>query len=92
MLGTDKNCNFCGDACQLAHAQSACLPGMGPLAFVCTLQSCVAGWGDCDMFASNGCETDTTSDPNNCGGCGVVCGAGAECVMSACVVVDAGGG
>ena len=45
---------------------------------------CDAGYADCD--AAPDCETDTRSDPNNCGGCGVTCGgvcSAGMCVTSA---------
>jgi hypothetical protein len=45
-------------------------------------------WADCDYDFlgvqipdpdGNGCETNITSDPNNCGGCGIKCGPGEMC-------------
>jgi hypothetical protein len=36
--------------------------------------ACQAGFSDCDGNTTNGCETDTTRDPENCGGCKHVCG------------------
>jgi hypothetical protein len=44
---------------------------------VCSGQSCVAGFGDCNGDMNDGCETplNTTS---NCGGCGAGCTAGAH--------------
>ena len=36
--------------------------------------TCAAGYADCDSNKlSNGCETETQSNPNACGGCNVVC-------------------
>ncbi len=91
-LGTNKNCRFCEDTCNLANAVSQCEPNTmappGPL-FACTLQSCNAGFADCNGVVANGCEVDTQDDPANCGGCGVQCSGGALCVMGACA---AGGG
>jgi hypothetical protein len=34
---------------------------------------CPADRADCDQDPVNGCEADTTSDPNHCGGCGMTC-------------------
>ena len=51
---------------------------------------CEAGTGDCDGDASNGCETDLTSDSGNCGGCGEVCGTdnttGSACDNGTCAL------
>jgi hypothetical protein len=44
---------------------------------------CPPGTGDCNGDPSDGCETDTTSDPGHCGRCGHDCDGGA-CVASAC--------
>ncbi len=35
----------------------------------CTVSACESGRADCDGSFGNGCETDTSSDPDNCGGC-----------------------
>jgi len=46
---------------------------------------CNAGYANCDGNAANGCETSTTADNNNCGGCGNVCAAGNHCSAGSCV-------
>ncbi|MCS6902651.1 MAG: VWA domain-containing protein, partial [Polyangiaceae bacterium] len=35
-------------------------------------------------MASNGCEANLKTDPNNCGGCGKTCTDGGSCVNGAC--------
>jgi hypothetical protein len=35
--------------------------------------TCSSGYGNCDGNATNGCETITTGDPNNCGACANKC-------------------
>ncbi|MDA2922990.1 fibronectin type III domain-containing protein, partial [Patescibacteria group bacterium AH-259-L07] len=35
--------------------------------------SCKSGWGNCNGDASDGCETNTNTDVNNCGTCGKAC-------------------
>ena len=55
--------------------------------------ACEGSKRDCKNGASDGCETDVSSDPNNCGGCGIVCSPAAggdvacvdgKCTLSAC--------
>jgi hypothetical protein len=84
-LGTNKNCNFCGDVCALPNADALCQPNpmAGPPS-VCALVSCNGGFADCDMMAANGCEVDTNTDPNNCGSCGNPCGPGQMCAGGVC--------
>ncbi len=76
-----NNCGGCGNACSLQNATALCANG------TCVVDTCDAGWGDCDNQDPNGCETDTTSDPQNCGSCGNRCtyaNATALCVSSNC--------
>jgi hypothetical protein len=49
-----------------ANATAVCMSG------ACA-PSCAPGWGDCDMIASNGCETATVNNVAACGGCGQAC-------------------
>jgi hypothetical protein len=75
--------------CDLPNAVENCVN------YSCVVNSCNAGWGNCDTQDPNGCETNTTSDVNNCNTCGNVCTfehaaascVGSQCVMGAC---DAG--
>src|SRR5207245_1100143 len=76
-------CGGCGRACSAANvATLACSSGL------CT-SSCAAGAGNClepaYPSADDGCETDTTIDPANCGTCGMMCVAPTpNCVSSMC--------
>ena len=73
------NCGACGMVCDLEHAESAdCQAGL------CQVASCAAGWADCDGRADNGCEVDTTGDPDHCGACGNACAADELCVAAEC--------
>ncbi len=79
---TATACGGCGMACSTAHVTAACSGG------ACT-GACEAGFADCDTNKrSNGCETATTADVGNCGGCGVVCptraNAATTCAAGAC--------
>ena len=42
------------------------------------------GFGDCDMMAANGCETDTRTSTTHCGRCGGACLTGAMCASGTC--------
>ncbi|MBL8603585.1 MAG: hypothetical protein JNK72_16795 [Myxococcales bacterium] len=76
------NCGACGTRCAPANGTATCANG------TCGLGACNAGFGNCDMMAANGCETDTSGDANNCGACGTRCTAGANaaatCAMGTC--------
>lgn len=55
------------EPCDFADAVATCRRG------ACAIAACVAGRGDCDGKAANGCETDVSSDVSRCGGCNVAC-------------------
>ncbi|MCU0657003.1 MAG: MopE-related protein [Polyangiaceae bacterium] len=66
-LNTNKdNCGTCGNTCNSSNGVATCSGG------TCGL-SCSSGFGDCDLNAVNGCETNTNTNVNNCGGCGNAC-------------------
>ncbi len=62
-----SSCGQCGVQCDLANAQESCGSGS------CTLGACDAGFSNCDSDPTNGCEVDTNTDPDHCGGCGIQC-------------------
>ncbi|MBI5512254.1 MAG: hypothetical protein HY909_00710, partial [Deltaproteobacteria bacterium] len=74
------NCGACGRMCALPNATAACVAG------ACAVARCAAGFADCDMDASNGCETDTRASRTHCGTCGNACGAGQFCAGGTCDV------
>jgi hypothetical protein len=62
-LNTITNCGMCGHTCSQNNGVEACMGGS------CVVQSCSAGFANCNNDASDGCETNTSNDPMNCGGC-----------------------
>ncbi len=87
-LETDPDhCGACAHVCTLPDAglknsQATCAGA------VCGV-GCATGWGDCND-GGTGCRFNLSSDPANCGGCGLVCGnastaADPTCVSGACV-------
>ncbi len=79
-----RHCGACGNACPGGpNASPQCIQGRCGLA-------CVAGWGDCDGSASNGCETNLLTSRSHCGACGVTCSGGPNaegvCVGGSCQV------
>lgn len=87
-LNDPNNCGGCGHQCPTGGLYTgACNLG------VCTMVGCPPGLANCDGNAGNGCETDLSRDPNNCGACGNVCPGqadGAICSNGVCCVGFAG--
>ncbi|AKU95693.1 Tryptophan synthase alpha chain [Labilithrix luteola] len=89
LLNDPGNCGGCGVYCPwtwldgaIDTGSAACKQG------VCSYQ-CAAGRANCDGLLDNGCETLTTTDPLNCGGCGHQCDVanGQPCVNGTCLEV-----
>ena len=78
-----NNCGACATVCGLANATQSCALGK------CAVGSCNANFADCDKVATNGCEVNTQTDNNNCGGCAVVCAAGKTCKSGVCTTCNA---
>jgi hypothetical protein len=68
-VDTMSDCGACGTPCALAHASEICT------ATGCEVDTCDAGWDDCNGSMADGCETplDTITD---CGTCRRACTAG----------------
>ncbi|WP_437730549.1 hypothetical protein [Sorangium sp. So ce1335] len=83
------SCGGCNLACAPANASAACLAG------VCVTGACHDGFASCDGDAANGCETDTRTSVDHCGGCGVACdlaNAAEACVLGECGLVACNAG
>jgi len=63
------NCGACGTVCMVQNGEALCNEGR------CATGLCTGSFRDCDNMVGNGCETNTLTDTNNCGGCGRACGA-----------------
>lgn len=82
-IATDTgNCGGCAMPCSTNHVTGTlCSAG------ACS-GACEAGWADCNHDKrSDGCEVDTDSDAQNCGGCGIACDEGEVCQLAHCVAV-----
>jgi hypothetical protein len=90
LLASTASCGKCGVSCDVKNGSGTCQNG------TCEVGSCKPGFDNCNSAAADGgfrdgCETDTTSDVDNCGGCGAGCApanATGKCVDSTCVVGD----
>ena len=71
-----NNCQSCGKVCPSSPPNAVADAGtcMGDAG--CTF-TCAAGYSDCNHHDAggwtDGCETPTSGDMNNCGGCGALC-------------------
>ena len=76
--GACVQCVAPGNCASVAHGSASCQNN------VCVIGGCNPGWADCYNGYSDGCETNTTADPN-CGQCFNDCNAPTPyCVNSAC--------
>lgn len=73
------HCGTCGNVCPArANATTSC--SSSSCRFTCN-----TGFGDCNFFAGDGCETDTQTNTLNCGACGRSCPSGQSCSAGVCV-------
>lgn len=68
----------CSEPCTFAHGTGSCVDG------TCQLTVCDDGFLNCDKDPSNGCETDSHNDSENCAGCNRPCGLGNTCDAGTC--------
>lgn len=91
----DSNCGGCDVVCPGGSVKRGWHAYFGCVGGTCGQRKCSEGWGDCNgdlqSDTGNGCETDLRfDDPNNCGACGVVCGANEKCSQGKCSSCKAG--
>lgn len=75
-----NNCGTCGNICSVANGTAACVAGG------CVVGACTGTYKNCDGVATNGCETNSATDANNCGACGTACPVGVLCNAGTCLV------
>ncbi|VVB52371.1 Uncharacterised protein [uncultured archaeon] len=85
--GIDCSISSTGGGCVNKTLEETCKkPNM-----YCSLEKCVcnANYANCNMITADGCETNTLTDTNNCGTCGLACisttGSMSACVAGKCV-------
>ncbi|HRI65339.1 MAG TPA: hypothetical protein PK156_13915, partial [Polyangium sp.] len=62
-----QNCGTCDSACSLPNSSTKCVMGS------CKVDACAPPFADCNLVATDGCETNINTNVNNCGACGTVC-------------------
>ena len=65
--GDPQHCGSCNHACSFPNAGASCTGG------TCVLGACDPNYQDCDGNAANGCESNSQTDNNHCGGCANNC-------------------
>lgn len=78
-----RNCGACGNVCPGGDAETGnpiCV--LGRCSYLCSV-----GYADCDGRLENGCEVDTTLDPQHCGACDTQCdlAGGQPCIAGKCL-------
>lgn len=93
----DSHCGACGVQCPYEDLNPEWNAYVGCSGGACGQRKCWSGFADCngDLQSDDGdgCESgewEFTADPNNCGGCGITCGAGELCHEGKCVGCKAG--
>jgi hypothetical protein len=84
-----NNCGKCGNVCQSGMCQAGiCVSPLADMA-VGPADGGTSGCPGGFVMCASGCSP-LVNDNNNCGACGMVCGAGTFCTMSACMPTGGG--
>lgn len=67
LLSDVLNCGSCGNDCNKANTNAFCNGGN------CNITGCLNNYGDCNLLASDGCETNLANTMAHCGGCNLLC-------------------
>jgi hypothetical protein len=87
-----ETCNAADDDCDAATdeapASSVCMPAGASastcVAGRCVVDSCTAGFDDCNRNAMDGCEVNLASSFDHCSACGASCAGLGPCVAGIC--------
>ncbi|WP_146646390.1 hypothetical protein [Labilithrix luteola] len=95
LLSDKDNCGACGNKCPASstfpemNMETRCVDG------ACARQCVSSGtsqFQDCNGLVDDGCETNLANNPDNCGGCGIVCpvesDGGRRCISGKCGCPD----
>lgn len=89
LMNDPKNCGACGVSCEgfdPINMSASCV--QGACAFECQVKQeglgVVRVFKNCNGLLDDGCEVDSSSDPDNCGVCGNKCKAGERCINGKC--------
>jgi hypothetical protein len=87
-INTVANCGSCTTACSATTFVN--VSDLGCTSNQCSWTTCDQGSANCDGSLSNGCETNTDSDVNNCGTCNTSCTSAALNVNTSAIYCSAG--
>jgi hypothetical protein len=67
LLNDVDHCGSCTNPCTKANTSAYCMAGN------CNIMGCLNNYGDCNLSAADGCETNLANTMAHCGGCNKNC-------------------